>query len=121
VFFRERNVLLTGDLFVGYAFRPPFFDNLNGGSLEGMIGAAQAIVDLIDDRTTVIPGHGDPAVRADVVDYRARLVDIRDRIRQAIARGASEDAVVAAKPIGSFAIAGRGTDRWVRVVYREYQ
>jgi glyoxylase-like metal-dependent hydrolase (beta-lactamase superfamily II) len=121
VFFRERNILMTGDLFVGYAYRPPFFDDLNGGSLEGMIGAAQAIADLTGDKTVVIPGHGDPATRADVVEYRSRLINISERIRQAIARGESEDAVVAAKPIGDFAIPGRGTDRWVRVVYREYK
>jgi cyclase len=121
VFFRERNVLITGDLFVGYVYRPPFFDDRNGGSLNGMITAAQTIVELIDGKTTVIPGHGDPATRADVEEYRARLVAIRERIRQAIARGESEDAVVATKPIGDFAIAGKGTDRWVRVVYREYK
>jgi glyoxylase-like metal-dependent hydrolase (beta-lactamase superfamily II) len=121
VFFRERNVLMTGDLFVGYPYRPPFFDDANGGSLEGMMAAAQAIVDLIDDKTTVIPGHGDPAARADVAKYRAQLVDIRDRIKSAIARGESEDAVVASNPVGDFAIAGKGTDRWIRVVYREYK
>lgn len=121
VFFRERNVLMTGDLFVGYPYRPPFFDDANGGSLEGMMAAAQAIVDLIDDKTTVIPGHGDPAARADVAKYRAQLVDIRDRIKRAIARGESEDAVVASNPVGDFAIAGKGTDRWIRVVYREYK
>lgn len=121
VFFRERNVLMTGDLFVGYPYRPPYFDDANGGSLEGMMAAAQAIVDLTDDKTTVIPGHGDPAARADVAKYRAQLVDIRDRIKRAIARGESEDAVVASNPVGEFAIAGKGTDRWVRVVYREYK
>lgn len=121
VFFRERNVLMTGDLFVGHVYRPPFFDDLNGGSLEGMIAAAQTIVDLADDQTTIIPGHGDPANRADVEEYRASLVAIRERIRQAIARGESEDAVVAGKPTGDFALAGKGTDRWVRVVYREYK
>ena len=31
VFFRRRNVLHTGDLFVGAEFRPPYFDDLNGG------------------------------------------------------------------------------------------
>lgn len=121
VHFRREDVLLTGDLFVGYDYRPPFFDDLNGGSLEGMIAAAQTIVDLAGDKTVVIPGHGDAAARTDVIAYRAGLVAIRDRIRQAIARGDSEDEVVAAKPVGDFAITGRGTDRWVRIVYREYR
>jgi cyclase len=121
VFFREHNILMTGDIFVGVDYRPPYFDDLNGGSLKGMIAGAQAILELIDDKTTVIPGHGELARRADLVGYHARLVDLRDRIKAAIARGDSEDAVVASKPVGDFARAGKGTDRWVRVVYREYK
>jgi glyoxylase-like metal-dependent hydrolase (beta-lactamase superfamily II) len=120
VFFRGRNLLMTGDVFVGHDYRPPYFDDRNGGSLEGMIAGAQTILDLTNDKTTIVPGHGDPAGRADFVAYRARLVDLRDRIKAARARGESEDEVVASKPVGDFAKAGKGTDRWVRVVYREY-
>jgi glyoxylase-like metal-dependent hydrolase (beta-lactamase superfamily II) len=119
VFFREQNVLMTGDFFVGHVYRPPYFDDRNGGSLTGMIAGVQAILHLADDKTTVIPGHGEPATRADVAAYHAALVDLRDRIKAAIARGDGEDAVVASKPVGDFAIPGKGTDRWVRVVYRE--
>jgi cyclase len=121
VFFRESNLLMTGDLFVGHDYRPPYFDDLNGGSLEGMIAGAQTILHLANDKTTIVPGHGDPAARSDVAAYHAKLVYLRDLIKAAIARGESEDEVVASKPIGDFAKAGKGTDRWVRVVYREYR
>ena len=121
VFFREHNILMTGDIFVGYDYRPPYFDDLNGGSLKGMIAGAQTILGLTNDKTAVIPGHGEVATRADLVAYHARLIDLRERIKAAIARGDSEDAVVASKPVGDFARAGQGTDRWVRVVYREYK
>jgi len=121
VYFREQNVLMTGDIFVDADYRPPYFDDLNGGSLKGMIAGSRAILGLIDDKTVVIPGHGKVAARADLVVYLSKLIDIRDRIQAAIARGESEDAVVASKPVGDFARAGKGTDRWVRVVYREYQ
>jgi len=121
VFFREHNVLMTGDIFVGFDYRPPYFDDLNGGSLAGTIAGAQAILNLINDKTVVVPGHGELATRTDVVAYHARLIELRDRIQAAIARGDSEDAVVASKPVSDFARAGKGTDRWVRVVYREYK
>jgi len=121
VFFREQNILMTGDIFVGSDYRPPYFDDRNVGSLKGMIAGAQAILELINDKTTVIPGHGEVATRADLVAYHARLIELRERIKAAIARGDSEDAVVASKPVGDFARAGKGTDRWVRVVYREYK
>jgi glyoxylase-like metal-dependent hydrolase (beta-lactamase superfamily II) len=121
VFFRQTNVILTGDLFVGYDYRPPYFDDLNGGSAHGMIAAADTLLGLIDERTIVVPGHGEVTDRAGLHDYRDRLVAIRDRITDAIARGLSEDEVVALHPTEGFARAGRGTDRWVRIVYREYQ
>jgi glyoxylase-like metal-dependent hydrolase (beta-lactamase superfamily II) len=119
VFFRQQNVMLTGDLFVGYEYRPPYFDDLNGGSVRGMVAAADTLLALIDERTIVVPGHGDVTDRAGLQDYRDRLVSVRDRITDAITRGLSEDEVVALHPTEGFAKAGRGTDRWVRIVYRE--
>ncbi|HXX12972.1 MAG TPA: MBL fold metallo-hydrolase [Burkholderiales bacterium] len=121
VFFRRQNVIVTGDLVVGEEYRPPYFDDLNGGSAHGMIAAADTLLGLVDERTIVVPGHGDPTDRAALQDYRDRLVSIRDRITQAIAHGLSEDQVVALHPTEGFARAGKGTDRWVRIVYREYQ
>jgi len=120
VFFRQQDVIATGDLFVGHEYRPPYFDDLNGGSAHGMIAAADSLLGLIGERTLVVPGHGDITDRAGLQDYRNRLVSIRDRISDAISRGLSEDEVVALHPTEGFARAGRGTNRWVRVVYREY-
>jgi cyclase len=120
IFFRERNVLMTGDLFVRAPYIPPYFDDLNGGSLEGMIHGVDQVLGLADERTLVMPGHGEPATRSDLVEYRAQLVGARERIRKAIARGESEDAAVAEHPLAQYWGAGRGVDRWVRIVYREY-
>lgn len=55
VFFHQQDVMATGDLFVGYNYRPPYFDDLNGGSAHGMIAAADALLKLIDERTIVVP------------------------------------------------------------------
>jgi len=120
VFFRRQNVLVTGDLFVTGAYMPPYFDDLNGGSAEGMIRAAERLLTLADDHTLIVPGHGPVADRKTLQAYRDQFVAIRSRIRDAIAAGMSEDAVVAMHPGDGFAIAprGRGTDRWVRVLYR---
>jgi cyclase len=120
VFFRQQNVILTGDLFVGYDYRPPYFDDLNGGSAHGMIAAADTLLGLISEQTIIVPGHGVVTDHAGLQEYRDHLVAIRDRITDAIARGLSEDEVVALHPTGGFAKAGRGADRWVRIVYREY-
>jgi cyclase len=120
VFFRTQNVLATGDLFVGHDYRPPYFDDLNGGSMEGMVAAADTLLGLGDASTIIVPGHGEVADRSSLVEYHDRLVAIRDRIRDAIRRGLREDEVVALHPTEGFARPGNGTDRWVRIVYREY-
>jgi glyoxylase-like metal-dependent hydrolase (beta-lactamase superfamily II) len=123
VFFRKQNVLATGDLFVTGDYMPPYFDDLNGGSAEGMILAADRLLKLANDRTLIVPGHGPATDRNALQRYRDQFVAIRSRIRDAIAGGMSEDAVVAMHPGDGFAIAprGRGTDRWVRILYREYR
>ena len=123
VYFRRQNVLATGDLFVTGVYMPPYFDDLNGGSAEGMIRAADRLLKLADDRTLIVPGHGPVTDRKALQRYRDQFVAIRSRIRAAIADGMSEEAVVAMHPGDGFALAprGRGTDRWVRILYREYR
>jgi cyclase len=120
VYFRKQNVLATGDLFVTGVYMPPYFDDLNGGTAEGMIGAADRLLKLANARTLIVPGHGPVTDRKGLQQYRDRFVAIRNRIREAIAGGMSEDAVVAMHPADALAPRGRGTDRWVRILYREY-
>lgn len=119
VYFREANVVHTGDVFVRYGL--PFVDQPNGGSTDGVIDATWAIAGIIDDETIVIPGHGQLATREDVLEYRSMLVTVRGRIRDAIARGLSADQVVASNPARGFAEPGPGTERWVRAAYEEYR
>jgi len=121
VFFRRQNVLATGDLYVTGDYLPPYFDDLNGGTAAGMIAAAGKLLKLTNDRTLIVPGHGPVTDRSALLQYRDRFVAVRDRIRKGIAAGMNEDAVVAEHPADGFAPRGRGTDRWVRVLYREYR
>ena len=53
VYFRDSNVIHTGDMFVRYGL--PFIDQPNGGSMDGMIDAVWSIAGLIDDDTVIIP------------------------------------------------------------------
>lgn len=54
VYWREANVIHTGDMFVRYGL--PFIDRDNGGSADGMIDAIMNIANLINDDTIIIPG-----------------------------------------------------------------
>jgi glyoxylase-like metal-dependent hydrolase (beta-lactamase superfamily II) len=120
VYFRKQNVLATGDVFVRDEYLPPYFDDLNGGSATGMIAAVDRLLGLVDENTIIVPGHGSLSDRRGLQEYRNHFVATRDRIRDAISQGLGEDAVVALHPAEGFAKAGKGTDRWVRILYREY-
>ena len=121
VYFRKHNVLATGDVFVRDEYLPPYFDDLNGGTATGMIAVVDRLLGLVDDHTIIVPGHGSLTDRKGLQQYRDQFVGVRNRIQDAISRGLSEDAVVALHPAEGFAKAGKGTDRWVRLVYREYR
>jgi len=120
VYFRRQNVLVTGDLFVTGDYLPPYFDDRNGGTGEGMIVAAERLLKIANDKTLIVPGHGPVTDRKALERYHDGFAGVRARIREAIGSGMSEDAVVALHPGAGFAPAGRGTDRWVRILYREY-
>lgn len=96
VIFRGSNAVHLGDVFNNAGY--PFVDADNGGSLTGIIEFCQAVLDEIDERTVVIPGHGPVTDHADLADYTAMLRTIRDRIAALIAGGATLEQVIAAQP-----------------------
>jgi glyoxylase-like metal-dependent hydrolase (beta-lactamase superfamily II) len=55
-YFVEANVLATGDTFWNGYY--PFIDNENGGSIDGMIRAANDNIAKVGPDTIVVPGHG---------------------------------------------------------------
>ncbi len=119
VYFRDANVIHTGDMFVRYGL--PFIDQPNGGSTDGMIEALWTMAGLINDDTIIIPGHVQLSTSVDLLEYRMMLVTIRGRIKDEIARGRSADQVVASNPARGYAEPGTGTERWLRAAYEEYR
>ena len=80
VYFRDANVIHTGDMFAR-RYGLPFIDQPNGGSTDGMIEALWSIAGLINDDTIIITGHGQLSTRADLLEFRMTLVTIRGRIK----------------------------------------
>ncbi|TGS16844.1 MBL fold metallo-hydrolase [Mesorhizobium sp. M2E.F.Ca.ET.209.01.1.1] len=96
VFFEEDNVIHVGDtLWTGLY---PFIDSSTGGSIDGQIKAAQANIDLIDDDTIVIPGHGDIANRKDIMVWRDMLIGAREKVAKLKKAGRTVDETIAANP-----------------------
>jgi glyoxylase-like metal-dependent hydrolase (beta-lactamase superfamily II) len=100
VYFVEPDVLATGDTFWNGYY--PFIDNENGGSIDGMIRAAQANVAHVTDHTIVIPGHGPLGDRTDLIAFRDMLVTIRGNVARMKSEGKSRDEIVALKPTADF-------------------
>jgi glyoxylase-like metal-dependent hydrolase (beta-lactamase superfamily II) len=102
IFFRKSDVITTGDAYITSYY--PYIDTSSGGTLQGFIDAANAIIDLIipvygqDGGTLVIPGHGRLSDIGDVINWREMLTILRDRIVDMKDRGMSLEEVLAAKP-----------------------
>jgi glyoxylase-like metal-dependent hydrolase (beta-lactamase superfamily II) len=100
VFFPEANVLHTGDTwFHGYY---PFIDYDSGGSIRGMLTAATENLSLADEKTIVVPGHGEVGSRRDLVEFREMLQSVRDKVSAQKKAGKPLAGVVASKPTSEF-------------------
>jgi glyoxylase-like metal-dependent hydrolase (beta-lactamase superfamily II) len=83
IWFEKANVLHAGDLF--FEGRFPYIDLNGGGTVAGYISNAQTLIDMTNEDTKIIPGHGALANKA---DYKKAL----DMVRQTAAIIAKEKA-----------------------------
>lgn len=100
VHFRRADVIHTGDLFFNGFY--PFIDVDSGGSIEGMIGAADRMLGMARDTTKIIPGHGPLATRADLKAYRDMLAGLRDAMKPLVDSGKTLEQATAARPFAAF-------------------
>jgi cyclase len=118
VWLPELNVLHSGDLVEpGGA---PFIDWWAGGSLDGMIAAADQLLALVNDSTRIVPGHGPVIGRETLAEHRRMLVTLRDAIGSQVRQGRTLDQVLAARPAAEFErlLGGpRRADQFVRLVH----
>jgi glyoxylase-like metal-dependent hydrolase (beta-lactamase superfamily II) len=96
VYFRNSNVLHTGDIFVLYGM--PFIDAANGGSIDGMIAACEYILALSNDSTRIIPGHGQISDKQALIGYLNMLKTIRSRIAIGIKNGNNLEQIIDSNP-----------------------
>ncbi len=119
VFFRNANVIHMGDTFFNGMY--PFIDVSSGGSISGMILAADTALALANEQTRIIPGHGPLSGVTELRASRAMLKIVHDRVQNMIRNGDSRDEVIAAEPTGDLDAAWGGgfmkPDQWVGIVY----
>jgi glyoxylase-like metal-dependent hydrolase (beta-lactamase superfamily II) len=94
VHFTNLNAFHMGDTFFNGTY--PFIDVDSGGSFDGLIAAGERVIGLADDQTTIIPGHGPLADKADLEEWIGIMSTIRSRFQSLIDDGLSADEVIAA-------------------------
>jgi glyoxylase-like metal-dependent hydrolase (beta-lactamase superfamily II) len=119
IFFQKANVVHMGDTF--FNGRYPLIDLSTGGSLVGMIAAANQGLAMSNASTRFIPGHGPLASRADLVRYRDMLLAVRERVTRLISQHRTLKQILDAKPLADFdSQLGNGTikpEQFLTIVY----
>jgi glyoxylase-like metal-dependent hydrolase (beta-lactamase superfamily II) len=96
VYLRDSNVIHLGDVFNIDGF--PFIDADNGGSIEGMIAFCERVLEVINEDTVVVPGHGPIANTQTFKDYIKMLKTVSSRISDLIDQGRTLEEIIAARP-----------------------
>ena len=119
IHFKNANVIHAGDLFFNGFY--PFIDTGAGGTVKGVIAAADKMLALADANTKIIPGHGPLADKAALLAYRKMLETAQMRLGALKSSGKSAAEAVAAKPMSDMEMEwGKGflpTDKWIAIVY----
>ncbi|HET6632334.1 MAG TPA: MBL fold metallo-hydrolase [Rhodanobacteraceae bacterium] len=121
VVFEQANVIATGDLFFNGMY--PYIDVNAGGSVGGSIDDIDRLLEMMDDETVVIPGHGAVADKATLKRYRDMLASMRDSVRKLINDGKTLDEIQAMRPTAKLDAVwdrleqGKGAKRFVGELY----
>ncbi len=92
--FQHANAIYIGDFYRNFGY--PYADQANGGSIRGMVTAIDMIAKIADPDTTLITGHGTLVKKADLLPYRAMVIDILAKTKMLVDQGKSLEDILAA-------------------------
>ncbi len=96
IHFPASNVIHMGDMFFNGMY--PYVDLDAGGSIEGMVNAADLALSMADESTRIIPGHGQLAMTEDLKNYRDFLIKASTNVQALIDQDMNLQQIIAAKP-----------------------
>ena len=100
IYFKENNVLHTGDIFVKNRY--PFINTSSNGTIDGIIGALKKIIPLLNKESVIIPGHGDISNLNDLNEYLSMLQDVRNTISSQINKSYPIKQILESNPTSPF-------------------
>lgn len=119
VHFARANVIHTGDTWFNGSY--PFIDLSSGGSVEGLVEAMDLVLEMANENTRIIPGHGALSDPAELQTQRDMLVELAGRIQGLIDEGMNREQVIAARPTAEYDEAyGQGfmkPEVWTGIVF----
>jgi cyclase len=95
VHFVNANLIHTGELWFNNGY--PVIDTGSGGTINGMIQGVDQILPLADDRTRIVPSHGNAGNKASLASFREMLATVANRVEKLKITGQSLDQVIAAR------------------------
>ena len=96
IHFPVSNVIHMGDMFFNGLY--PYVDLDAGGSMQGLIEAADLALSMADESTRIIPGHGPLGMTEDLKKYRDYLVEASTNVQELIDKDMTLEQIIAAKP-----------------------
>jgi len=96
IHFPASNVIHMGDMYFNTLY--PYVDLDAGGSIQGMVHAADLALSLADDSTRIIPGHGPLAITEDLRTYRDYLIKASANVQALIDEDKNLQEIIAAEP-----------------------
>lgn len=116
-YLNKANVIHTGDVFVTSGL--PYIDAGNGGRIGGIIDSLARVLEVIDDETVIMPGHGMPGKKADMVKFRETLIEIREAVSEKKRAGVALGDIDAEALMAKYPKGFLPSEAFVAVVYNE--
>ena len=120
VYFTETNVLHTGDLLFNGRF--PYIDIDGGGSVSNYIEAQATMLEMIDDDTIVIPGHGPLGDKADLLAMHEMIKTSYRSVEQRVAEGMDLATILdqgLPTSLAQYSWAFINEERWLQILHRD--
>jgi glyoxylase-like metal-dependent hydrolase (beta-lactamase superfamily II) len=96
IHFPVSNVIHMGDMFFNGLY--PYVDLDAGGSIQGMVAAAQLALSMANESTRIIPGHGPLGMAEDLKNYQDFLIEASTNVQALIDKDMKLEQIIAAKP-----------------------
>jgi len=96
IHFPASNVIHMGDMYFNGLY--PYVDLDAGGSMQGLVAAADLALSMADESTRIIPGHGPLGVTEDLKGYRDFLIKAGANVQELIDKNMDLQQIIAAEP-----------------------